>query len=118
MVIGDSEEEAEAFLRQARNSLPRKHPAAAALTVPFRLLLLATVEGCQAGALTDQTSCHPQDPEMAAVLDNQVRQKALLTRSPYEVPFGKALIKLTAVGAVYDPLAYLYPYKKEVLRLT
>lgn len=42
---------------------------------------------------TGPPSRRAQDKDLAGLLDAQIKQKALLTRTPYEVPFGKSFIK-------------------------
>ena len=55
-------------------------------------------EGCVPGTAEEVEAMLRQDKELASYLDKFAMQKALLTRTSYEVPYGRAFEKVRAGG--------------------
>lgn len=65
-------------------------------------------EGCVPGSAEEVEAMLRQDKELSSYLDKFATQKALLTRSSFEVPFARAFAKLDALGRVVKKDAYAY----------
>lgn len=58
-----------------------------------------------------------KDQKYRKILEEFERAKYETTRTNYESPFATAFLKLTDLGASFDPRAYLYPTQKPDLKL-
>ena len=65
-------------------------------------------EGCVPGTAEEVEAMLRQDKELASYLDKFAMQKALLTRTSYEVPFARVFAKLDAMGRRLNKDAYAY----------